>query len=321
MAATKSGIQVCVQCKNNISKNAAFIVCTLCEGNFHKKCSQIKSKTFDLLVCSEEDLDWICPICKSNLKNEEKNVDCENKFSGSATVRNNNDLLKQIISDQKDLKTAVDFISSQYDNVKSLIEELKYLKEENTVLKSKVSDLEMKCNRMEQYSKNFNLEISGIPQKLGENTYSIVSEVCKAVGADFSEKDIEFCHRIKQKTAVPGDHNKIEPPKIIAKLFSRQKKQEVMGKVRSHKNLVCSEIVGFSENNRVFINEHLSAYNKKLFWLARNLRSVGYKYVWVTDGTVKIRRDDNSKVVNINCIADLPKTLTCTQKISSQVSL
>lgn len=68
------------------------------------------------------------------------------------------------------------------------------------------------------------------------------------------------------------------------------------------------------ETNNIYINVHLTAYNKKLFWLARQLRSAGYKFVWVKDGQVKVRKNEHSKVININTPDDIPKIATPSQQ-------
>lgn len=130
---------------------------------------KIKNRNFETLL-SDSDLDWICSNWKSNLK-------CVATTGNS--VNNNSEFLKKLITEQKEIKQSLEFISSQYDSIRDLLEELGSVKEENCKLKLKVSELELKYNRLEQYSKNFNVEIYGLPQISNENTYDVAQKCFK----------------------------------------------------------------------------------------------------------------------------------------------
>jgi hypothetical protein len=255
----------------------------------------VKHKNFETLL-KNEDMDWICFHCKPNLKTTKIQVSPKSESSAE---------IKELSKEIRELKDSIQFISKQYEDIKLLVSELMGVKEENRDLKSKVNSLQMHCNKLEQYSKNYNLEISGVPFSKDENTYEIVDKIFKKIGADAGLEDIEYCHRVTQKRK--SSTSKEASPKIVAKLFSRQKKQNIMNKIKQNKKLMCGDLPGFTGNAPIFLNEHLSSYNAQLFWMARNLRGAGYKFVWVKDGQVKIRKDEHSKVINIECIEDLPK--------------
>jgi hypothetical protein len=293
----------CAQCSNVVSNDCAQIICSVCNGVYHKKCSKLKAKSFEVLI-KTDDFDWICSSCRDNLKTKKRG-------RSSLCLENTNDntkLLKELLKEQSELKSAIQFMSDQYEVLKKFVSEFSIVKKENEVLKTKCFDLETKCNRLEQYSKNFNLEISGVPQTKNENTYSIIGNILAAIEAKVDVDDIEYCHRL-----YPKNKNEEETPKIVAKFYSRQKKHHILDKLKQfrakhNRHLSCSDLPDYDSNkSRIFINEHLTAHNKHIFWLARNLRSVGYKFVWVKDGQVKIKKDEQSKVININSPLDIQR--------------
>lgn len=220
------------------------------------------------------------------------------------------------------LQASVDHMSAQYDDIKkntdkigTLISELAKVKEENKTLKTRLGDMEKKINNLEQYSKSFNLEFHGIPDIPEENTYKTVVKICAAIGANIEERDIEYSHRLRAPVTTNRPTNDNRPAPIIAKFYSRQDKHYILSKLKEKKTLTLNEIQldpklpkskNTTKNERVFINEHLSAYNKNLFWLARGTKKQGYKYAWVKDGRIFIRKDDNSKIIAINSPSDIP---------------
>ena len=87
-------------------------------------------------------------------------------------------------------------------NVKDVI--IKNLQAENERLRDKVSNLENKVvsleinqNMLQQYGRRNNIEVSGIPDSVGDNDLEEkVISVFANVGIDVKSNDIEACHRI-----------------------------------------------------------------------------------------------------------------------------
>ena len=51
----------------------------------------------------------------------------------------------------------------------------------------------------------------------------------------------------------------------------------------------------------IYINEHLTPNNKHLFALAKQKKiAANYKYLWMRNGRVLIRKADNSEIINID---------------------
>jgi cell division protein FtsB len=225
----------------------------------------------------------------------------------SATTENTYSLL---LSMQKSL----DFLSSQYDDIKkdtqliqTLVQEIKSLKQENKNLKAELKEVNSKINNIEQYSKSFNLEFKGIPTSPDEDTYNIVVDICKAINVNVVQSDIEYCHRTKLAPRKEGNSKHSNEQPIIAKFFSRQARDAILSKKKQFPELSSTDINCASlKSSKIYINEHLTQVNKNLFWLARNTKNIGYKYAWVKNGRIRVRKDENSPIIFINSPEDIP---------------
>lgn len=190
---------------------------------------------------------------------------------------------------------------NQSKKIDNLIEDIKICKKENEVIKRENIFLHEKINNLEQYSRNYNLEIQGVPFDKTENTYNITVDVANQLGCNIDTSDIEFCHRLKNNSKNPN-----QPPTIIAKFYSRRIKETILDGRKTKKFILARDIGYQNSVLRIYVNEHLTATNKNLYWLARNTKQFGYKYAWVRSGRIYIRQDDNSPVIPINRPTDIP---------------
>lgn len=57
---------------------------------------------------------------------------------------------------------------------------------------------------------------------------------------------------------------------------------------------------------RLYINEHLTINNKILFREARlRAKESSFRYVWIKDGKIFVRKDENSRIIHIQDINDI----------------
>lgn len=75
---------------------------------------------------------------------------------------------------------------------------------------------------------------------------------------------------------------------------------------RQRNKTAAFKIEGISE--QLFINEHLTMDNKLLFKETREtIKAKHYKYAWVKDGNIYIRKDDSSRVLQVKSRDTLSK--------------
>lgn len=334
--------RVCELCNLNVGKRSLYKPCSFKCGNLvHEQClvNKFKNKS------AKKNQKWICKVCqkqqgKSTSSHPQESIthDVDKGSAASANVCAQVDLTS--LSDPSaiswntmytlmlDMKKSLEFLSAQYDTISqdtkqitTLLSEIKNLKETNKQLESKVTLLEQQNNKLEQYSKNYNLEVQGVPVTKNEDPYNIVVNICEKLGADVDIYDIEYCHRVPvstpttDPTVFSANQAKLQKtPRIIAKFYTRQKRDLILQKMKASGEQLTTAALGLqngastsSKQNVIYINEHLTAFNKNLFWLTRNFKKQhGFKYAWVKNGQVKLRKDDNSKIININGVKDFP---------------
>lgn len=145
---------------------------------------------------------------------------------------------------------------------------------------------------LQQYSRSNNLEITGIPEKANENVITIIKAVAECVGVTLDTTEIDAAHRVR--SFLKGD----KP--IIVKFVSRLKKSELVLAVRAKKGIFTEDLYMGFPNKRIYINGHLTPVNKQLWKLVReSCQAQGYKYYWVRDGRIFVRKGDNDHVLAI----------------------
>lgn len=137
----------------------------------------------------------------------------------------------------------------------ALKETQQVLAQEIEALKKKVQESAVKIIAQDQYSRNKNIEVKGIPQERSESLVSILGKVGNVLGETIKQEDIEVCHRIPAR-------NSDSDPNIVVVFQSRAKRDVVLNKARKHR--LTTNDIGFPDNQSVYINEHLCPQLKKL---------------------------------------------------------
>ena len=92
------------------------------------------------------------------------------------------------------------------------------------------------------------------------------------------------------------------PPAVIVKFMSRDVCEKLYRARKVLKNLTSRDL-GYSEKNRIFINESLTLSNKERFkGCLKVKKEKGFKFLWTSGGTIFMRKDQHvhSKVIQIN---------------------
>ncbi|KAJ8731735.1 hypothetical protein PYW08_014465 [Mythimna loreyi] len=206
------------------------------------------------------------------------------------------------------LEESVEFIGKEYDVMKIELnqnkEVLSQLKKENDELKTCVSDLSVRLNIVEQHSRQDNIELNGIPENQAENLLNTVLQLGKIISCNINAEDVSSVTRVKKM-----DVQSSRPRSVIVKLKNARKRDEILASVtkfnRAHvSDKLNSSHLGYGGAKQpVFVSEHLSPLNKAIHAQARKLaREKGYKYVWVRDGRILVRKDDGARPMHIKSL-------------------
>ncbi|KAI5641577.1 hypothetical protein NE865_06334 [Phthorimaea operculella] len=188
-------------------------------------------------------------------------------------------------------------LTKRIENVESRVSALELMRSDVDKLKAKIKDMEVDQRRNDQWVRRSNIQIDNVPQKKDENLINLIKVLATKSGFNLNpETDIDFVTRIAVKNDT--DQKKIKP--IVLKMQSRYKKDEFISSLRSIKNLKASDIGFAGDDSRVYVNDHLSTYNKYLLKQARARKEErNYKYCWVRNCTIMVRRDDTSPILHI----------------------
>ena len=165
-------------------------------------------------------------------------------------------------------------------------EQIKKLSTDNEGLRG---DLE----EMNQYLRINNLEIIGLPSIQEMENEDIINDeqillqfFNSKMGVDITEADIDISHEIPTRRK---DKRRV----VVCRFVSRKTKIKILN--------ARKEMCGVRFNgNEVFVNEHLSPFNRELFALATGKKKTEhFKYLWVRNGNIYLRKNDNSEIHHI----------------------
>ncbi|XP_077512035.1 uncharacterized protein LOC144123122 [Amblyomma americanum] len=222
------------------------------------------------------------------------------------------DTVKTVIETElQSLKESMSLINEKFEGFRSemveMRKELAVTKAENEAIRSTNAHLtsELKKVRreltdMQQYSRRNNLEIKGVPVVADENLISTMKTISGCLNTEVVESDIEVIHRVPTK--------KKDEQNIIVKFFSRTVRDKIL-KVAKKQRLNVSQL-GFEGNTPVFVNEHLCPANKVLLGMAvKAKKEKKWKFTWVSDGKILMRKVENSHVLHVTSAEDLRQVL------------
>lgn len=162
-----------------------------------------------------------------------------------------------------------------------------------------MSGTEHRVRECEQYSRNANVEIKGVPICKEESLPELMAKIGDKIGEPISTSDIEMCHRVP----VPKTANQ---QNIIVQFARRTKRDAILDKARKAK--ILGTDLGLTGANPVFINEHLCPELKRLLGQAiSRKREVGWRFVWVRNGHILARRAENTPVLRITHASDVAR--------------
>lgn len=223
--------------------------------------------------------------------------------------------IKPMRDELSNIRESLSFINDQYEDIKKENEASKLkitgLEKENDELKGTVNTLTQRVNQIEQHSRQCNLEIQCVPESRNENLTKMITKLGKVIGSSLKENDILNCTR----TAKLNRESK-RPRSIIVQVASPRIRDEILAmaskynKANSDCKLNATHLGITGHTAPVFVAEHLSPTNKSIHAAARlKAKESGYKYVWVRNGRVFMRKTDESDYILVKSLETLKKVV------------
>lgn len=207
----------------------------------------------------------------------------------------------------KNLEFHASIVKELTTTVKTLESEIKDLKikhteseKENSLLRVEIETLKDDVIQLQQYSRRKNIEISQYPETQNEDITKTVNDIFKKLDPAFDTDSIAITHRI------PTARQDKDKP-IIVQFKSKAQRDHCL-QLSKVKKLLSSDFSTSFPTSPVYFNEHLAPAMKKLLNVCKIFkRENEYKYCWVKDGKIFLRKADNSKVFRVTNSRDLSK--------------
>lgn len=298
-------ISKCKSCDKNINRNHPGLQCRgFCAKFFHanNECSDIGRNQAEIFS-SVPGLMWICSACRSNSSSGGGDTSVSRRASlhaGSRPGHVDTTSVGNITEELKLLRESVTFCSDKISDfeimIKNVTDYMKLtdkLKAENEQLKSELSSLSARLLLIEQTSRSNNIEIVGVPESKNENLFKIVQNIGCFIGYKIEDKTIDYIHR------VPTKNSDDQPKNIVMRLTSKIFRDDILAaakaKVRDNPN---KRLILDGTSTPIYMNEHLTQENKIIYKEARVIaKEKHFKFVWVKNGKVFLRKDDRSKII------------------------
>lgn len=284
-----------------ISSSKPKLLCNDCNGEFHASCFKMSKADVDCLT--EGELVWRCKSCESTRR---KSMRLDSIVSeGTVTMEDLMKVVTEIRDSQQNydkeynksfenlyakLEESTQALKAQSENAAKNMKIMEELIVENKELKKRVTTLEQRLDEVEQYSRSNSVEIHGIPQEKNEDVLSIVKEVGVALDLNINNSMVDTCHRLRRN---PNGNN---PPGIIVKFVRRLDKEEFLQK-RRVKRTLSTRHINRPDDRPIYINESLSPSRRRLLAKAKTVqREKQYKYCWVRNGRIFLRKIEDAEV-------------------------
>lgn len=198
------------------------------------------------------------------------------------------------------VEKSMELLASKYDELLSKIadqeNEIAKLKKTTEELTEKLTEKDTELARLkhcvesaEQYTRGRNVEIHGIPEAPNQDLYQVLADLSVKLNIQSPERQvIEALHRLK------AHKDKIAP--IIVRFVDQTTRDMWLAKKRALRA------------DKIYINENLTRAHKMLLSECKKLaKDRGFKFVWVSNGKILVRKSEGASVISVYSERELGK--------------
>ncbi|CAG9117146.1 unnamed protein product [Plutella xylostella] len=240
----------------------------------------------------------------SSWKDEQGKI-LQNLMAEIREVKSQNQAIK---TSNKEIEKSIDFLNSKFEDLKNQINSLEGERKE---CRNMLTKIENKIQDLQCSSRSAGIEIRNMPMKDKETTtdlLEIISKIGKVVALEVSPTEIRDVYRLPGKAG----SNKT----IVAEFATVHKKQDVLLGIRSFnrsrrpdEKLNSTHLGLPGTKTPIYVADYLPPNYRKLAYMAREYaKNNGYKFCWISNGKIFLRRDAGSKqipIISENCITNL----------------
>lgn len=235
-------------CGKNVTKKTGGVACGRCLKWFHVNCVKISAEELNFLAKSKGKFFYECNDCSSS-GSEVAELREEVRNSNSSI----HSKLDSLLSKVGNYDTQIKSLNDDMMNCNNLI---KHVDEENS---KRVKQLEDKNEILQKRFNRPDIIINGLPRK-DIKLKETVFKLCKFLGVNVSEQDLNICCYINNRKCV------------LLKFNSLLKRDAVMQNYFKKGKLTEDDFLNNEARHRIYLNDHLTEKGGKLCRLCRDLR-------------------------------------------------
>lgn len=217
--------------------------------------------------------------------------------------------ISKLQSDVEEMKNSQQFISDEFEAVKStlsghdnairsMLDEIHALKKDNSSLRTYLEEMNFEVNALKQKSLESHFLISNVIKTNDENLHVLIERISNHLDIPFNASNFLGVSRMASK-----NQKGVQP--VLVRSVNVRVKEQFMNAVKD-RPFTCEEI-GLGLKQQIYFNHHLTPSNQRILGAARKFRKEhNYRFVWFSHGSVFIRKDENSKIIRVHDIHDLP---------------
>lgn len=231
-----------------------------------------------------------------------KSLFLEFKAQQNKNIEKIYDTVEQIKKQNDSIQDSINFLSEKYETLNKQITKLETENDKNLKY---IQTLENRLEKCEQMSRASCVEFRNIPNFENETKEKIVNTVAKIgeilkVPTEYSEIKDTFRITTKKnpnkKTIIVEFTTNIKKENFI-KMYKKYIKDKALSTVSLGIN---------GPDTPIYISENLTAKMKRLYYLSRDFaKSNDYRYCWLSNGKIFVRKQDGSPQCLIREEADL----------------
>lgn len=278
----------CAKCNRDIANAKDVAKCVDCSLSYHVACCRVRTRSSRGA--------WKCDDCTqdvaSNVSNksdleEPKVTDLLSSMKKymEKHFENIEKKLETLQTSQDELMTKLGEVEKDNAQLKVECEKLKKI---NIELGNRVGGLEYEIAELQQYTRNQNIEIRGIPMTRNEDVYVVLKAVAQALGVAFNRDTISVAHRL------PTPRGKSFHPSIVVQFTSRTTRATWIDAAKQ-KRISTTDLAASLPAGPVFVVDHLTARNKGILGQAKyQVKQGNLAFAWSRDGKIFVRKTADS---------------------------
>ncbi|RVE40362.1 hypothetical protein evm_014988 [Chilo suppressalis] len=214
--------------------------------------------------------------------------------------------LQEIVKSMTSFEASLSFYNEEFEKIKAITSAqnntIETLRKENEFLRNTTQELSARVRQLDQQTRAANLEIQCVPEHKQENLVNVVMQLGKVIKCPITDTDIYYCSRVAKMNT-----NNTRPRSILVKFRSPRLRESFLAATSTFNknnpdNKLNTSHLGLGEEKKsaVFVVEHLTLENEELHAAARRKsKELQFKFVWVREGKIFMRKSDESNYIYV----------------------